>query len=75
VYIDHGLGVTSLYFHLSRTDVREGQTVRRGQVIGRAGSTGRVTGPHLHFSVSVLGHLVDPLPLLKKGTDGLLAGR
>lgn len=75
VYIEHGLGVSTLYFHLSRAEVHEGQKVRRGQVIGRAGSTGRVTGPHLHFSVSVLGRLVDPLPLLQKGTDGLLAGR
>ena len=75
VYIDHGQGVTTLYFHLSRADVQEGQTVRRGQAIGHIGSTGRVTGPHLHFSVSVLGQLVDPLPLLEKGTDRLLADR
>lgn len=65
VYIDHGLGVVSMYFHLSATDVRAGEFVRKGQVIGKIGSTGRVTGPHLHFGLSVLGTLVDPMPLLK----------
>lgn len=65
VYIDHGLGVVSMYFHLSATDVEEGQFVQKGQPLGKIGSTGRVTGPHLHFGLSVLGTLVDPLPFLK----------
>ena len=50
VYIDHGNGVVTGYFHLSRTLVAEGDTVARGQKIGLVGATGRVTGPHLHWS-------------------------
>lgn len=65
VYIDHGMGVVSMYFHLSEIDVEAGQQVAAGDVIGKVGSTGRVTGSHVHFSVSVLGRLVDPLPLLE----------
>lgn len=72
LYIDHGNGVISLYFHLSEFDVKEGDTVERGQVVGKIGSTGRVTGPHLHMSISVHGKLVDPKPLLEKNTDRLL---
>ena len=49
VYVDHGAGVVSAYLHLSRQDVAVGDTVSRGQVIGRVGATGRVTGPHLHL--------------------------
>lgn len=64
VYIDHGLGVVSMYFHLSAIDVRMGEFVRKGQVVGKIGSTGRVTGPHLHFGLSTQGTLVDPMPLL-----------
>lgn len=63
IYLDHGQGVVSMYFHLSGMDVAQGDEVRRGQVIGRIGSTGRVTGPHLHWGLSVLGQLVDPLIL------------
>ncbi|WP_291325980.1 M23 family metallopeptidase [Desulfovibrio sp. UCD-KL4C] len=72
IYIDHGNGVVTMYFHLSRFGVKEGDMVVRGQTIGRIGSTGRVTGPHLHVSVSVQGRLVDPNFLLKKNTDKLL---
>ena len=64
VYIDHGQGVVSMYFHLSAILVQEGDEVARGQVLGEIGSTGRVTGPHLHWGVSVLGQMVDPLLLL-----------
>ena len=64
VYIDHGMGVVSMYFHLSAMDVAPGQTVARGQAIGRVGSTGRVTGPHLNFGMAVLGDMVDPQLLL-----------
>jgi hypothetical protein len=64
VYIDHGQGLVSMYFHLSSIQVSQGQTVSRGQSIGLSGSTGRVTGPHLHFGISLLGHLVDPEPVL-----------
>ncbi|MBG3878486.1 M23 family metallopeptidase, partial [Desulfovibrio oxamicus] len=64
VYIDHGMGVVSMYFHLSAMDVTPGQMVAQGQLIGRVGSTGRVTGPHLHFGMAVLGDMVDPQVLL-----------
>ena len=63
VYIDHGQGVVSTYAHLSAFDVTPGQRVRRGQVIGRSGSTGRVTGPHLHLGLLVQGTAVDVMPL------------
>ena len=60
VFIDHGRGLVSAAMHLSRSDVRAGQTVRRGEVIGAAGATGRVTGPHLHWAVFLNGTAVDP---------------
>ena len=67
VYLDHGLGLFSMYGHLSAIDVRPGQQVRRGQVLGKVGSTGRVTGPHLHLGCYVLGSAVDPVPLMEAG--------
>ncbi len=65
VYIDHGQGVFSTYSHLSTFDVSAGQRVRRGQIIGRSGSTGRVTGPHLHFGFMVQGTAADAVPLFR----------
>ena len=65
VYIDHGQGVISTYAHLSAFDVKAGQSVRRGQVIGRSGSTGRVTGPHLHLGLLIQGVAVDAMPLFQ----------
>jgi murein DD-endopeptidase MepM/ murein hydrolase activator NlpD len=64
VVIDHGLGVLSLFAHLSSIGVREGDMVKTGDVIGEVGATGRVTGPHLHWAVRVAGARVDPLSLL-----------
>ena len=64
-YILTTAGVFTLYPHMSRILVRPGDVVRRGQVIGNVGSTGRVTGPHLHLSLIVLGQAVDPEPLLE----------
>lgn len=60
VVIDHGLGLTTLYMHLSRFKVKEGEKVRRGQVIALSGGTGRATGPHLHMSVRWQGQYLDP---------------
>lgn len=65
VYLDHGLGVTTAYLHMSKILVRPGDEVRRGQVIGLVGATGRVTGPHLHLSLFAQGQSVDILPLLE----------
>ncbi len=64
VVIDHGLGVLSLFAHLSSIGVREGDLVKTGDAIGEVGATGRVTGPHLHWAVRVGGARVDPLSLL-----------
>jgi murein DD-endopeptidase MepM/ murein hydrolase activator NlpD len=64
VVIDHGLGLFSLLAHLSEIDVHEGDTVATGEVVGRVGATGRVTGPHLHWAVRASGARVDPLSLL-----------
>lgn len=63
VIVDHGLGIYSLYAHLSRIDVKKGATVENGQVVGLAGATGRVTGPHLHWGVRIQGARVDPFTL------------
>ncbi|MBR8836136.1 MAG: M23 family metallopeptidase [Stigonema ocellatum SAG 48.90 = DSM 106950] len=62
VGIDHGQGVTSIYMHLSRINVKEGDFVKRGQLIGAVGSTGAATGPHLHWGLYVNGQSVDPVP-------------
>jgi hypothetical protein len=64
IYIDHGEGLVTAYFHLSRQDVAVGDTVEAGQLIGRVGATGRVTGPHLHWVVRFGRITVDPLSLL-----------
>jgi murein DD-endopeptidase MepM/ murein hydrolase activator NlpD len=64
IVLDHGLGLYSLYFHLDRIAVDEGVTVSRGQMIGTVGATGRATGPHLHFGISVGGARIDPDTLL-----------
>ncbi len=61
VLIDHGWGIYTLYAHLNTINVRLGDTVTTGQVIGTSGSTGRVTGPHLHWEVWVAGVPVDPM--------------
>ena len=65
VYVDHGAGVVTAYFHLSRADVAEGDTVVGGQRIGAVGRSGRVTGPHLHWVARYGAISVDPMSLLQ----------
>lgn len=60
VIVDHGMGLTSAFLHLSRASVRAGDRVRQGQEIGRVGATGRATGPHLHWSLVWNGARLDP---------------
>lgn len=60
VFIDHGQGLITAYMHLSRLDVRAGQPVKRGELLGAVGATGRVTGPHLHWAVILNNTPVDP---------------
>jgi hypothetical protein len=64
VILDHGGGLFTLYAHLANYKVIEGQKIERGQVVGLAGSTGRATGPHLHWGVSLLGKRLDPAELM-----------
>ena len=66
ILVDHGFGIVTRYAHLSRFEVSVGQQVRRGQVIGYVGSTGRSTSPHLHYEVLVNGRLTNPLRLLSR---------
>jgi murein DD-endopeptidase MepM/ murein hydrolase activator NlpD len=67
--IDHGQGVESIFLHLSRIMVREGDFVKAGQVIGALGGTGAATGPHLHWGLYVNGQSVDPSPWRTKGFE------
>ncbi|PLK71484.1 peptidase [Rhizobium sp. TH135] len=67
VEVDHGLGLTTRYGHMSRVLVSEGDTVEPGQLIGLSGSTGRSTGPHLHYEVRRNGDPVDPMRFLNAG--------
>jgi len=67
IEINHGNGLATRYGHLSQIDVRVGQTVRIGDIIGRIGSTGRSTGPHLHYETRINGEAVDPQKFLRAG--------
>ena len=72
VIIDHGQGVYTCYYHMSRFNVKEGDVVKKSQLLGLSGDTGRVTGPHLHFSARVGGIQVDPLQLIDLLNKNLL---
>ena len=72
VYVDSGNGVLSLFFHLNSISVKEGDRVARGQVVGRSGKSGRVTGPHLHYGICLSGQYVDPMPLFQTSITQLL---
>ena len=69
VVIDHGWGLYSMYFHLSKANVSEGDLVGKNYVIGLAGSTGRATGPHLHWGIRLGGARVDPFALMRVTTE------
>jgi murein DD-endopeptidase MepM/ murein hydrolase activator NlpD len=66
VIVDHGNGFTTRYAHLSRFEVVQGQEIRRGEILGESGATGRVTSPHLHFEVRIGGTAVNPHPYLTR---------
>jgi murein DD-endopeptidase MepM/ murein hydrolase activator NlpD len=67
ILLDHGHGISSNFLHLSRIDVQVGQRVEQGQVIGAVGSTGRATGPHLHWGMNWFDTRIDPLLVLGRG--------
>jgi len=66
VLIEHGFGISTRYGHLSRFAVRDGQEIRRGEVLGYVGATGRATAPHLHYEILLNGQPINPLRLLAK---------
>ncbi|MBR0186870.1 MAG: M23 family metallopeptidase [Synergistaceae bacterium] len=72
VYIDSGNGVITAFFHLSNILVKKGDKVEKGQVVAKSGATGRVTGPHLHYSLILGGQFVDPIPLLSTSITQML---
>lgn len=65
IVIDHGQGVYSCYFHLSSMNFKVGDFIKKGQILGLSGSTGRITGPHLHFTFRIDGLQVDPLQAIE----------
>lgn len=73
VLIDHGEGIYTCYFHMSKFNVKVNQFVKRGELLGLSGKSGRVTGPHLHFSARINGVQVDPLQLISLLNNNLLS--
>jgi murein DD-endopeptidase MepM/ murein hydrolase activator NlpD len=74
VIVDHGNGLTSRYGHLSKIEAAEGQAIKRGETLGRVGSTGRSTGPHLHYEVRINDTAVSPRRYLPGGGTGEASG-
>jgi murein DD-endopeptidase MepM/ murein hydrolase activator NlpD len=72
VILDHGEGIYTCYFHMSKFKVKEGELVKRGEILGLSGESGRVTGPHLHFSARIKGVQVDPLQLITLMNNNIL---
>jgi murein DD-endopeptidase MepM/ murein hydrolase activator NlpD len=75
VMVDHGFGLISYFCHLSKINVKNGDMVARGDLIGLVGSTGRVTGPHLHWTIKLLGLRVDPMSVLALKFNSSLHGQ
>ena len=69
VEIDHGGGLTTRFAHLSKIVAKKGQSVAKGDIIGRTGSTGRSTGPHLHYEIRVNGRAIDPMTFIRAGEE------
>jgi murein DD-endopeptidase MepM/ murein hydrolase activator NlpD len=74
VLLDHGEGIYTCYFHMSQFNVKQGDMVKRGDILGLSGKSGRVTGPHLHFSARINAVQVDPLQLIDIMNKKLLTG-
>ena len=72
VLLDHGEGIYTCYFHMSKFNVTKGDIVKKGELLGLSGKSGRVTGPHLHFSARINGVQVDPLQLIALMNKNLL---